>query len=191
MADSFRLSDDPESRALPSNGKRLPLFSPLHRYPTTMPPLVRPFLAVAQTLVSPATASVPSQIAATQPIPAVPFWGSTMAVSADAREWVRRQAPVRLLHLRALHQMPPRRGGAVDPVRYPLAMLNEPPPHRSATASGQISSSTGAIPQLPAKTPIDAIGVFVRGHRGGGEILVHYGVGTTGALRQSGQPASP
>ena len=73
--------------------------------------------------------------------------------------------------------MPPRRGGAVDPVRYPLAMLNEPPPHRSATALlVEISSSTGAIPQLPAKTPIDAIGVFAcAAIAAGSEILVHYG----------------
>ena len=81
------------------------------------------------------------------------------------------------LNVGSVHIKPPKKKGGVDPVKYPLAMINEPPTGTDANAFiVDFSKAKDVIPSLPKGQDIAAIGFYTcRAIKGGEELFVNYG----------------
>lgn len=143
-----------------------------------MAPFLRPFLAVSQTtLKDPTTGErYPFHgLFTTVDIPKGSFLGFYSGVFRDG-EFRGRDAYV--FSLSNAYIRPKRVQGRIDPMRYPLAMCNEPPVSTDANVSTvEFAKAKGVIPQLPPASHISALAFYTcRAVRGGEELFVHYGV---------------
>ena len=144
-----------------------------------MAPFVRPLLAVAQTtLTSPVTGEAYPFLGlyATVDLPKGSFLGF---YNGTFREIAKRDTTRDgYVFATSNERITPRKTkGRVDPARYPLAMLNEPPPGTTANVTAvEFVTAQHVIPQLPPRTKIAAIGFFTcRFVAAGDELFVHYG----------------
>lgn len=147
-----------------------------------MAPFLRPFLAVAPTtLADPATGRpYPfSGLYTTVDLPKGAFLGFYNGVFKDG-SYGGRDAYVFSLsevHIRPGRPRGKKSSGAVDPLRHPLAMCNEPPVGtRANVCAVEMTRAKDTLPGLPAKTRISALAFFTcRPVAGGQELFVHYG----------------
>lgn len=72
---------------------------------------------------------------------------------------------------------PVKNKGKVDPAKYPLAMINEPPPGTDANVFVvDFSKAKDVVPSLPGTQDISAIGFYTcRAIKGGEELFLNYG----------------
>lgn len=145
-----------------------------------MAPFLRPFLAVARTtLTSPVTGNqYPFHgLYATVDLPKGSFLGFYNGTFRHAGERGYTGKDSYVFTTSNEYIVPKKTKGRVDPTRYPLAMLNEPPPGTTANVTAvEFVTAQHVIPQLAPRTKIAAIGFFAcRAVAAGEELFVHYG----------------
>jgi len=147
-------------------------------------PFVRPFLAVAPTMLRDGTTGerLPFDgLYTTQTLRRGAFLGFYNGDYKEVGERGYRGKHDYVFHVSDGYFVPRRvrRGGAlrVDPLKYPLAMLNEPPRGGHANVIAvEIASAAGAVPHLPPRTKISAVGFYACDDvPAGQELYVHYG----------------
>lgn len=143
-----------------------------------MPPFVRPFLAVSQTLLSnPVTGErYPFQgLFTVRDLPKGAFLGF---YNGTWKEGLYRGKDSYTFSTSTAYVRPnKRKGGVVDPYEHPLAMCNEPPFGTQATVVAiEFSRAKDVLPQLPSKTEVAALGFYTcTPVKAGSELYLHYG----------------
>ena len=142
-----------------------------------MAPFIRPFLVFGRTaLRDPETQEqYPFHgVFAGMDLPAGSFLGFYNGTFRDGEY---RGKDAYTFSLSDMHIRPKKTKGAVDPTRYPLAMLNEPPPNVQANVFAiEFSKADGVLPFLAKRQSIAALGFYTcRRVAGGEELYVNYG----------------
>lgn len=142
-----------------------------------MPPFIRPFLTVAQTTLQHPETGEQYEFHGLYTgvnIPKGSFLGFYNGRFKDG-EYRGRNSYVFSLSEMYIH--PSKTKGYVDPMRYPLAMCNEPPNGTVANVCAvEFSKAKNVIPQLPSSASISALAFYTcRDVKGGEELFIHYG----------------
>ena len=142
-----------------------------------MAPYIRPFLAVAQTTLRDPTSGEQYPfmgLYAGMDLPKGTFLGF---YSGDIKDGDYTGKDSYVFQLSDVYIKPRKTRKGVDPVRYPLAMCNEPRPGETANVTTiEFSSAKDVIATLKPKTKIAALGFYTcRDVQGGEELFVHYG----------------
>ena len=149
----------------------------IKNYEVEMAPHIRPFLAVSQTtLTNPETSSRYPFLGlyTTKDLKKGEFLGF---YNGDFKDGDYKGKSRYAFSTSIGYFKPKEKKGIVDPLRYPLAMCNEPPPHQEANVFlKEFSSARHTIPSLPQNTQITAIGFYAcKNVRAGSELFINYG----------------